>query len=208
MGSNRKSSWFWLRVGIVFLRIIPIWAALFGVAALCDFATGAPWTKGLIQYSAPLQKRFFAPTVYFISSLLVLIPFIALRSAIVFRVYATLFLGCLVFMAYDCLIPFRYVAPNSADAGSGLLCRFWVTDGQAHWESEPRFDDLWTYLPFIGTMILAFIYRRYFLRWAANPEQDAAVGLRGAEEVSRDGTHCRGSSQPLSFHVRRLSHYP
>ena len=188
MGSKHKSSWFWLRVGIVVLRIIPIWAALFGVAALCDLATGAPWMKGFIVYTAPLQKRFFAPVIFCFSSLLVMVPFIALRSAIVFRVYATLFLGCLIFMAYDFLIPFRYLAAASPDARPGLLCRFWVTDGQAHWESKPRVDDLGTCLPFIGTMILAFIYRRYFLRWAANAEQDAADGLRGAGEFSSNGT--------------------
>lgn len=169
MAEKHKRYWFWLRVGIVFLRIIPIWAALMAVAALCDSAMSQSRTERLIEYSAPLQKRFFAPAIYFISSFLVLIPFIALRSAIVFRVYATLFLGCLVFMAYDFLIPFRYVAPDSPGA-SGWICRFWVAHGQAHWESKPRFDDLGEYVPFLGTLILAFIYRRYFLRWNAKAD--------------------------------------
>src|SRR5204862_2708245 len=122
-----------IRIGIPLLRLLPSYAAVYGVAALYDFGA-----KTFIVYAAPLQKVFYAPIVLFVWVALALVPFILLRSATVFYIYVTLFCGCLAFMAYDYFIPFRYVSPDFrgqiVDSGGGYSTAgneddidFWVS---------------------------------------------------------------------------------
>lgn len=177
-----------IRICIPLLRLFPTYAALLGFAALYDFGA-----KTFIVYAAPLQKVFYSPIVLFAWGALALIPFIVLRSATVFRIYATLFLGCLAFMAYDYFVPFRYISPNFdgavdgggySTAGNKENIDFWVS----HPIFPPSGEDIFVALVRVTPLALAFAYRRYHHLWSNRAQQNAAVGLRGADEVFRNGT--------------------
>ncbi|MBI5799708.1 MAG: hypothetical protein HZA92_03140 [Verrucomicrobia bacterium] len=152
------------------MRLLPSYSALWGFAALYDFGV-----KPFIVYAPPLQKVFYAPIVLLVWGVLALIPFILLRSSIVFRIYCTLFFACLAFMAYDYLVPFRYVSPDFRgeilDSGGGFSSSG-NHDSVAYWVSYPTFplheDDWPVSLVRVAPLILAFGYRRYYPLWAAN----------------------------------------
>lgn len=159
-----------VRIGIPLLRLLPSYAGVLGFAALHDFGA-----KTFIVYAAPLQKVFYAPIVLFVWGGLALVPFILLRGSIVFYIYTTLFFGCLGFMAYDYLVPFRYVSPHFheeiQDSGGGFSSS--GNKGNIdYWISYPTFppneDDWPSSLVRIAPLTLAFVYRRVYPLWATN----------------------------------------
>jgi hypothetical protein len=149
---------------------LPSYAALYSFAALYDFGA-----KAFIVHAAPLQKMFYAPIVLFFWGGLALVPFILLRKAIVFYIYATLFLGCLGFMAYDYFVPFRYVSPQfhgEIQAPGKEVSSSGNKDSVDYWISYPTFppheDDWPLSLVRIGPLILAFVYRRSYPLWVTH----------------------------------------
>ncbi|WP_131990191.1 hypothetical protein [Chthoniobacter flavus] len=166
-----------VRIGIPLLRLLPSCAALYGFAALYDLGA-----KTFIIHTAPLQKLFYAPIVLFVWSGLALVPFILLRSSIVFYIYATIFFSCLAFMAYDYFVPFRYVSPyfqgEIQDAGGGYS-RSGNHASIDYWISYPTFppneDDWPLSLVRVAPLALAFVYRRFYPLWATNASSDVAT---------------------------------
>lgn len=157
-----------VRVGIPVLRFLPSFEALYSFAALHHFGAST-----FLAYSAPLQKVFYAPIVGFVWCGLALVPFILLRNSIVFYVYTAIFFGCLGFMAYDYLVPFRYVSLDFhgviLDSGGGFSSSG-NKDSINYWISYPSFpphNDGWsTALVRVAPLILAFVYRRFYPLWA------------------------------------------
>jgi hypothetical protein len=164
-----------LRVAIPVLRLLPAYAAVYGFAVLHDLGV-----KAFIAYAPPLQKVFYAPIMLFVWGGLALAPFVLLRNNVAFRLYVALFLGCLGFMAYDYLVPFRYVAPGFrgavSDAGGGFS-RAGEIDRVDYWISYPAFppneDDMWMLVVRVTPLALAFVYRRSYRLWTARDQRPA-----------------------------------
>ncbi|RYD82222.1 MAG: hypothetical protein EOP84_09735 [Verrucomicrobiaceae bacterium] len=149
------------------MRLLPSFGAIWLFVGLCDLGA-----RAFIVYAPPLQKVFYAPIVLFIWSGLALVPFILLRNLTVFRIYVTLFLVCLAFMAYDYFVPFRYVSPDFhgriLDSGGGYSSSG-NNDSIAYWISYPTLHGVkdWplNIYGFVTPLILAFVYRRFYPLW-------------------------------------------
>jgi hypothetical protein len=155
-----------VRIAIPLLRLFPTYSAVVCMSALYQWGF-----RTFIVYAAPLQKVFFAPIVLFIWGALALVPFIVLRSATVFYIYAVLLFACLTFMAYDRFVPFNYVSADFhgevqdpsgsySTAGNDERVDYWISR-----PTVPHEDDLLVASVRVAPLLLAFVYRRWYPRW-------------------------------------------
>ncbi|MBT5926738.1 MAG: type II toxin-antitoxin system RelE/ParE family toxin [Verrucomicrobia bacterium] len=109
-------------------------------------------SSGFDCLAAPLQKLFVIPLAHVAWALLSLMPFIFLRIRWVFITYVASFSTALAVLAYDYLVPFRYVAsgfPGLVSNPAGGFSPSGNDDSIAYWISYPTipimdFPIVWT----------------------------------------------------------------
>ncbi|YCM43462.1 hypothetical protein V2O64_19320 [Verrucomicrobiaceae bacterium 227] len=153
-------------IGIEWLRIaIPVFRLFTWYRALWIFAV----ERALI--APPLQKLAVIPMANLAWAILAVTPFVVLRHKRVFVAYAISFSAVLGIMAWDWLIPFRYVSQHFhgeiIDSGGGFSTSG-NRDDIAYWISyptNPSGEDVLLVMVIVAPLALGCIYRMFFQRW-------------------------------------------